>query len=211
MNVTDKADKREHILVVAEQLIAEKGYDGTSVRDIAEQAGVNLAMISYYFGSKEKLLKVLIEQRFNSTAKLLEEKSNDQVQGPWEKIEWLIDYYVDKMFGNFRFHCILSQEFNSERSAEIKELIITIKMQNLERIKKIIVEGQKKGIFRKVDVELTMASMMGTIFQLINSRGLYAKLLRIDHTDEEDYRNKMIARLKPHLRQLMAAQLLENK
>ncbi|HNO01068.1 MAG TPA: TetR family transcriptional regulator, partial [Chitinophagaceae bacterium] len=40
----------------AEKLFAEKGYNGTSVRDIAEKAGINLAMVSYYFGSKEKLL-----------------------------------------------------------------------------------------------------------------------------------------------------------
>ncbi|MES1161400.1 MAG: TetR family transcriptional regulator, partial [Bacteroidota bacterium] len=50
------SDKREHILIVAEELFGENGFDGTSVRDIAHKAGVNLAMISYYFGSKEKLL-----------------------------------------------------------------------------------------------------------------------------------------------------------
>ncbi|WP_431212540.1 TetR family transcriptional regulator [Puia sp. P3] len=55
------SDKREHILTSAEKLFAEKGFDGTSVRDIAQLAGVNLAMISYYFGSKEKLLEALIE------------------------------------------------------------------------------------------------------------------------------------------------------
>jgi len=43
--------------------LGENGFDGTSVRDIAQKAGVNLAMISYYFGSKEKLLEALIELR----------------------------------------------------------------------------------------------------------------------------------------------------
>lgn len=207
MSVTEKTDKREHILYVAEELIAEKGYDGTSVRDIAERAGVNLAMISYYFGSKEKLLKALIEQRFSDGVKLLEEKSNDQVQEPWEKIEWLIDFYVDKMFGNFRFHCILSQENNADRSDEIKDMIITIKTQNMERVKKIILEGQKKNVFRKVDVELTIATLMGSIFQVINSRSVYGKLMRIDHTNEEEYRKKLAPRVKTHLKQVMKAYL----
>ncbi|HNP53387.1 MAG TPA: TetR family transcriptional regulator [Ferruginibacter sp.] len=49
------SDKRQHIIENAEILFADKGFEGTSVRDIAKQAGVNLAMISYYFGSKEKL------------------------------------------------------------------------------------------------------------------------------------------------------------
>jgi AcrR family transcriptional regulator len=208
MSVTEKTDKREHILQVAEQLFSDKGFDGTSVRDIAEQANVNLAMISYYFGSKEKLLKSLIEERFSATTRLLEEKSNNEAESPWEKIEWLIDFYVDRIVGAYRFHCILSQEYNSGRSDEIKELITQVKSENLERIKKIIVEGQRKNVFRKVDVELTMASMMGTIIQVINSRALYGKLLRIDHTDEENYRKTISRRLKPHLKQLMQAHLL---
>ena len=41
----------------AEELFAEKGFSGTSVRDIADAADVNVAMISYYFGSKEKMLE----------------------------------------------------------------------------------------------------------------------------------------------------------
>ncbi len=71
--MTDKTDKKEHILTVAEQLFGDKGFDGTSVRDIAHGADVNLAMISYYFGSKEKLLEALIEYRVGSSYGFLEE------------------------------------------------------------------------------------------------------------------------------------------
>jgi len=53
-------DKQIHILQMAEKLFAENGFDGTSIRDIAKEANVNIAMISYYFGSKEKLLEYLI-------------------------------------------------------------------------------------------------------------------------------------------------------
>jgi len=208
MSITEKTDKRDHILQVAEQLFADKGFDGTSVRDIAEQAGVNLAMISYYFGSKEKLLKQLIEDRFSTTTRFLEEKSNSDAEEPWEKVEWLVDYYVDKIVNTYRFYCILTQEYNTGRSDDIKDLIVKVKSENMERIKKIILEGQRKNVFRKVDVELTMASMMGTIIQLINSRALYGKLLRIDHHDEETYRKAIAKRLKPHLKQMMQAHLL---
>lgn len=208
MSSIEKTDKREHILLVAEELFAEKGFDGTSVRDIAQLAGVNLAMISYYFGSKENLLKELIEYRFSYTISLLEEKSNDQLHSPWEKIEWLIDFYVDRIINNRRFHSIMSQEYNTGRSEEIKELITSIKMQNLERIKKIIAEGQRKQVFRKVDVEMTLATMMGTITQVINAKKLYCVLLRIDTTDEEEYREKITQRLKAHLKELLYAHLV---
>ena len=53
----DWSEKQIQILEVAEKLFAENGYDGTSIRHISKKAGINIAMISYYFGSKDKLLK----------------------------------------------------------------------------------------------------------------------------------------------------------
>ena len=49
-------DKQIQILETAEKLFAENGFDGTSVRQISKAADINIAMISYYFGSKEKLI-----------------------------------------------------------------------------------------------------------------------------------------------------------
>ena len=49
-------DKKEQILEVAEELFAEYGFEGTSVRELAKKAKVNVAMISNYFGSKEQLI-----------------------------------------------------------------------------------------------------------------------------------------------------------
>ena len=74
------ADKREHILIVAEKLFGDHGFDGTSVRDIAQHANVNLAMISYYFGSKEKMLEALLELRANYT--ILEALNKDESLTP---------------------------------------------------------------------------------------------------------------------------------
>ena len=54
-NYTRMITKEENIMLHAEKLFAEKGFDGTSTREIAKNAEVNISMISYYFGSKEKL------------------------------------------------------------------------------------------------------------------------------------------------------------
>src|SRR5262245_58342721 len=144
MSSVEKIDKRIHILTVAEQLFAENGFDGTSVRDIAQQANVNLAMISYYFGSKEKLLEALIEDRAGYTQGILEEMNKDQSLTPWDRIDKLVEFYVDKVMNNYRFHCIMSQQYNATRSPEVKELLINIKLRNLEQVKKVITDGQRK-------------------------------------------------------------------
>ena len=57
--ITKFSSKQLHILDIAEELIAENGFEETSVRQICAKAGVNIAMISYYFGSKEKMLTYL--------------------------------------------------------------------------------------------------------------------------------------------------------
>jgi AcrR family transcriptional regulator len=207
MSLTEKVDKRAHILAIAEQLFAENGFDGTSVRDIAQLANVNLAMVSYYFGSKEKLLEALIEDRAGYTLGILEELNKNQTLTPWDKIDRLVEFYVEKIMNNYRFHCILSQQYNQCRSTEIKELIINIKSRNLEEIKKVIADGQKKKLFRKVDIELTMASVLGTLTQVVNSKTLYSRLMKIDETDDATYRKKMSTRLNTHLKQMIRAHL----
>ena len=200
-------DKRVHILDSAELLFAEKGFDGTSVRDIAGHAGVNLAMISYYFGSKEKLLVALIAHRSSYTHGILEELNKDEKLSPWDKIERLVDLYVDKIVNNYKFHCIMTMHLPTIQSDDIREMITDIKLKNFEQVKRIITEGQKKKVFRKVDMELTVGCVMGTITQVTLSKSLYCRLMHIDKNDEEGYRKKMIPKIKAHLKELLKAHL----
>lgn len=60
---TDRPSTRERILDAAEELFAKRGYYGVSVRDITEQARVQLALVSYHFGSKEQLYREVIRRR----------------------------------------------------------------------------------------------------------------------------------------------------
>jgi AcrR family transcriptional regulator len=64
-------DTKQRILEVAEELFAEHGLAGTSLRRIIADAGVNLAAVHYYFRSKESLLEAVIVRR---TAPLNEER-----------------------------------------------------------------------------------------------------------------------------------------
>jgi AcrR family transcriptional regulator len=201
------ADKREHILTVAEELFGEKGFDGTSVRDIAQSAGVNLAMISYYFGSKEKLLESLIEFRMNYAYGILEELNKDESLSPWDKIDRLVDFYVDRVLGNLRFHNIMYQE-SSMRSEGIKHKVISIKMRNLEQITKIIADGQQKGLFRQVDIPLTVGTIVGTISSYTQSKTYACVILAMqENVNDEQYRLRLSPRLKAHLKQLLRAHL----
>jgi AcrR family transcriptional regulator len=60
---SSNADTKEQIITVAERLFAERGFAGTTLRNVVSQAGVNLAAVHYHFGSKEALFRAVV-QRF---------------------------------------------------------------------------------------------------------------------------------------------------
>lgn len=57
------SETKEKILNVAEELFAQQGYQGTSLRAITAAAGVNLAAVNYHFGSKEALVEAVLSRR----------------------------------------------------------------------------------------------------------------------------------------------------
>lgn len=63
--------KQQQILDAAKTLFGEKGYESTSVRDIAELAESNVASINYYFGSKEELFITICNTCLKSTHKII--------------------------------------------------------------------------------------------------------------------------------------------
>jgi AcrR family transcriptional regulator len=60
------------ILNAAEVLFADKGFNGTSLREITSQAEVNLAAVNYHFGSKKELIKAVMSRYMNELSPRLE-------------------------------------------------------------------------------------------------------------------------------------------
>src|ERR1044072_5542277 len=163
---TEYTGKQIQILQVAERLFAEHSFEGTSVRDIATEAGVNVAMISYYFGSKEKLLHAIFNFRISASRLALEHIVSDSEMHPLDKIEALVEGMVDRMFENRTFHRVMLQCQMTDESDEVAELIAGTKRKNLVLVNKIIAEGQRKKVFVKgIDSALLMMTVIGTIYQ----------------------------------------------
>lgn len=58
-----RTDTRDRILDAAERLFSERGYDGVSIRDITQLAGAGLALMTYHFGTKDRLFECVLERR----------------------------------------------------------------------------------------------------------------------------------------------------
>jgi AcrR family transcriptional regulator len=200
-------DKRSQILIAAEELFAEKGFEGTSVRDIAHLAGVNLAMISYYFGSKDKLFEALVEFRSGYVTATLEELASDENLSPMDKVFKLIDFYVEKIFSHHRYHNIITRHFSTVLSPELKESIMQMKKKSLDHIRKILEDGISQHMFRTVDVDMTVGTIFGTISQVTLSKEFYCRIFNMWPTDAKEYPEELATRLKIHLKDLISAHL----
>lgn len=62
----------QRILLAAEQVFLEKGMDGARMQDIADRAGINKALLHYYFRSKEKLFDAIFEANFKQFIPVLD-------------------------------------------------------------------------------------------------------------------------------------------
>ncbi len=83
------------ILEAAEEVFSLKGYDGSRVDEIAEKAGVNKALLYYYFQSKELLLRELIKKNLLEVDIMLEESFRDIQTIDEQSISQIIDKIID--------------------------------------------------------------------------------------------------------------------
>jgi len=202
------SDKQVQIMETAENLFAEKGFNGTSVRDIAEKAHVNLAMISYYFGSKEKLLEALFAFRGETMKVTLESIIDRQDLSSLEKVYLLIDNYISKFMSQQCFSRILAREQVLNNSPATATLILQMKKRNLELIQKLIKEGQKRGEFRKnIDTAMMMTTMIGTAHNLITTKHYYKELNNLQDISEQEFEKLIGKKLASHLKFLFKAML----
>ena len=201
-------DKKTHIINVAIELFAEKGFEGTSIRDLAARAEVNVAMVNYYFGSKEKLFESMVEERASYTRGLLDEIARNTEYSDIEKIDHIIDAYIKKFFANRKFHRVLHQEMMLSQRESLQQAIVNIVFPNTLITKGVIDAGIKNGSFKKVDTPMVIASLVGTINQVLLSKTMCNRLLAKEdgYIPYEDPR--FIKRLSDHLKQLMRAHLL---
>jgi len=204
--VTDYSEKKIRIMEAAEELFAEKGFDGTSVRDVAKKAGVNLAMISYYFGSKEKLMESLFKYRGQYITLQLENMLQDKKMSALEKAYGLIDSYMERIMKLQCFHKIMSREQMADVKGATTKLIHALKKKNQELVKLLISEGQKKGEFKKnIDVPLLMATLIGTTGHVVTTQHYYRKLNNLETMSDKEFEQHIKKKLSTHLKSIFKA------
>ena len=92
---TKDISTEERIKAAARKVFHQKGFAGTRTRDIAEEAGINHAMLNYYFRSKEKLFEMVMMETMAQFFKGVNLMLNDENTSLDEKIDLIVSNYVD--------------------------------------------------------------------------------------------------------------------
>jgi AcrR family transcriptional regulator len=198
--------KQTQLLDSAELLFSQKGFDGTSVRDIAEAAGINTAMISYYFGSKEKLMEEIFERKSLNLLENVEKLLKDDNLDPFQKMYGLVDLYIENFLKRKTFHRILLCEQIINQNPSIIQMVEKMKTRNSENVNELIRLGQKKGLFKKnIDIPMLTNTLVGTVSYMLINLEFYKKYHHMETLKDEEFERIVKKKLSVHLRTIYKA------
>ncbi len=167
------SEKQIHILDVAEKLIAKKGFEGTSIRDISTNANINVAMISYYFGSKEKMMSYLYRYRVQKTRESFAEFAEIIKDGkPEMQMKELVKYVVSQLFKYNYFHGFVTQELR--HTEHLKDDLLEFYTTFTTKIDEVIKKGVASGVFTNMPKpEDILTVIVGSSLFVIRNKNFY--------------------------------------
>lgn len=128
----------EKIKNAARKIFLQKGYAGTRTRDIAEEAGINLALLNYYFRSKERLFDLIMTESLEGFFRSLRAALDDPNTKFEEKIQRIVENYIDNLTANPNLPIFILSELRSHPEELIKKtgaseaFLNSVFMQQLE-------------------------------------------------------------------------------
>ncbi|MFD2705311.1 forespore capture DNA-binding protein RefZ [Salibacterium lacus] len=137
---------RGRIIQEAAVLFTNKGFDGTSVRDIAGQTGVNLSLISYYFGGKQGLLEALVVDFLEGYIDGLEAISVREGRNAFDTLMEMAEHmllYMQQRHQRARF---VLREMTLD-SMFVRELTSTYLMKEKHLYSLVLQDGVEEGVF----------------------------------------------------------------
>ena len=178
--VTVQSSTEEKILEAAKEVFHKKGFDGTRMQEIADEAGINKALLHYYFRSKENLFDAVFKDAFHELFKKIFSVVGSTI--PFEeKIRYIFSDYIGFMQKNPHIPSFILNEINHnpERITDLLKGLPTPPSEILIRVKKSLEDEGYKGIDHRQFV-INIISL--SIFPII-AKPLLKSILNL--TDDE--------------------------
>ncbi|MFL5743298.1 MAG: TetR/AcrR family transcriptional regulator [Niastella sp.] len=156
-NKNDKSTEQK-ILEAAKQVFMEKGIDGARMQDIADKAGINKALLHYYFRSKEKLFEMIFMEE---ARKFLPKVTSIMVSELtlFEKVEKFVAEYIDTLLQNPLLPIFILNEINRNPKEAIKK-IFGNQRPPIDKVDELIAKLVKKGEIKPIKGYELMVNMV---------------------------------------------------
>jgi AcrR family transcriptional regulator len=166
MNKTKNTTTESSILDAAKRIFQHKGMIGARMQEIADEAGINKALLHYYFRSKQLLFEAVFKKAFSMLAPQLNEVMNSDTS-ICEKIKNFSNNYISFVIKHPYLPNFIIQELN--RNPEFVENIITEKhFPTINKFRKQINDKVTEGVIRPIKAEQLFINIMAlNIFPFI--------------------------------------------
>ncbi|RMG91301.1 MAG: TetR/AcrR family transcriptional regulator [Zetaproteobacteria bacterium] len=140
---------RERILDAAEQLFAERGFAGTSVQRIAEQAMVSKATIFHHFENKQALYCAVVERACAGMLHVLDALLSDEQTRALDQLEAYRRQDMEEMFAHAPVIRLILRELTMGEDAQARALVDQVFGQHYLRLKALVSRAQRERLLRK--------------------------------------------------------------
>jgi AcrR family transcriptional regulator len=159
------ADTREALITAASLVFAQKGYDGATVKELAEAAGVNVSLVSYYFKGKEGLYRACLErfgkERLAAAERMLQEPQS--VEEFRVRLKMFVEEFVRCHLESPNQACIIHREMGTSMEVT-RDIFVGTFVKIFERLKLFLEAAQRTGIVRAdLDTHISATLFMGGV------------------------------------------------
>lgn len=192
VNIKKDKTTEERILLAAKKIFVQKGMAGARMQDIANEAGINKALLHYYFRNKEKLFEVIFMEAAQKLFPRINQVFNSE-QPLFEKIESFCEEYITVVIENPYLPLFVLNEINRDPEYFLGKVWSGKSKPNPEKfLQQIEAEVAKGTIKRTSPMHLLMNLISMTIFPFV-SKPMFQKNLGLD---ELQFRSAMEQRKK---------------
>jgi AcrR family transcriptional regulator len=158
----------EKIKEAARKVFTRKGYAAARTRDIAEEAGINLALLNYYFRSKEKLFDIIMMDNMAHFLQGVKEVLDDKKSSFQDKVELIASNYIDMLI----LHPDLPLFILSELRANPDKLVMRMGVKEFlfqSFFMKQLIDELKKNKKKINPLHFIMNTIALTVFPFVGS------------------------------------------
>ena len=185
-------NSEERIKVAARKVFHQKGYAGTRTRDIAEEAGINHAMVNYYFRSKEKLFGIVMLETMTFFFKGVSTILNNENTSLEQKIEQVVAKYIDLLLEEPELPTFVFNEVRTNPEPFVENSPIHEALQN-SVLARQYAEAVAQGRITEPNLIHTVLNVISLVIFPFIAQPIFTALSR---TDKEAYKTLMLERKK---------------